>query len=339
MPIDKSFLKPFIVGAIRTVKDLSGVDVQFETMGPSASFTERYRVDIAGVIGITGNRFKGAMTLCFPKEVFLLIMNKMLGENHTELNHELEDGAAELSNIIFGQAKAALNQAGHQIKMAIPSVIRGERLESGCPTSTSGDLVILKTPAGPFIIEFAGALMDEDRAEALALAQTKRGKEIPKLDAQVLLHFVNGIQKTLRVQCNVEPIPGKPYPRKGLEGGFTFQIGGIIGITSASFGGTFSICFEKDVFLQLVYNLTGEQFTEITKDIEDAAAEIVNICFGTAKKLLNADGYVVQSAIPTIVRGINLHSAHPANKPPIVMPFSVFNGFFWVEFAFEHLLE
>jgi chemotaxis protein CheX len=36
------------------------------------------------------------------------------------------DGAAELTNMIFGQAKASLNEKGFGLKIALPSVVLGK---------------------------------------------------------------------------------------------------------------------------------------------------------------------------------------------------------------------
>lgn len=330
--IDTGFLKPFVIGAIRTLKDFCGIDATLQSLGPSAE-SAQHQVDIAGVIGITGKAFRGAMTISFEKRTFLAIMNKMLNENYTELTSELEDGAAELSNVIFGQAKSALNQAGHQIKMAIPSVMKGEQLESGCPTSTKGDLVILTTSDGPIYIEFAG---ESETVQAPTNVGPIRDGSAPKLDAHVLMSFVDGIRKTLQTQCNATATAGSPFFKKP-ESDFSFDVGGIVGFTGAAFGGTLSICFEEKVFLKIVENLTGEKHASVSKDIEDAAAELVSIVFGTSKAILNSEGYALRGAIPTIVRGKKVHSLYPAQRPPIVLPFQLFEGMFWVEFAFENI--
>ncbi len=328
-PMDTGFLKPFVVAAIRTLHEFCGIDATLKAVVATTIDSPRYPVDIAGVIGITGKTFRGAMAISFPKETFLFVMNKMLKENHTELTQDLEDGAAEFSNVIFGQAKAVLNQAGQQIKMAIPSVIKGMELESGCPTSTNGDLVILMTEAGPLYIEFAG----ED-VEHQAHHPAPTGAAVPKLDAHVLMSFVEGIRKTMETQCFVHPAAGTPFFKKP-DSDFRFEVGGLVGVTGAAFSGAFSICFEKSVFLLLVENMTGEKCTEVTREIEDAAAELVNIVFGSAKHVLNAEGYALRTAIPTIIRGKNVQSIYPSQRQPIVVPFSLGGGQFWVEFAFE----
>ena len=109
----------------------------------------------------------------------------------------------------------------------------------------------------------------------------------------------------------------------------------MIGITGAAFGGNFSICFEEAVFMKVLEGMFGEPVTKIEPGMDDAAAEIVNMVFGVAKQVLNEKGYALQMAIPTIISGKGLQSLYPARKPPIVIPFQLYGGHFWVEFAFD----
>jgi chemotaxis protein CheX len=95
-------------------------------------------IDIAGIIGLTSARFQGSIALCFPEPTFLAVLSNMLGETYSQITPDLEDGAGELMNIIFGQAKVELNELGHTIEKAIPTVVRGQSLairhHSHCPT-------------------------------------------------------------------------------------------------------------------------------------------------------------------------------------------------------------
>ncbi len=332
--IDFNFLTPFIEGASKALRDLCNISARIDKVAPAAE-VEDIPIAIAGVIGITGAKYRGAMTIGFPTAVFLHIMSKMLGEDYKEITPELADGAAELSNIVFGQAKMTLNQLGHNIQMALPNVVMGKEVASRPSNNADAARIIFETAAGPFMIEFVGHAVTETKSAAsnAASAPSVLAGEPPKLDGKVLMTFVDGIKKALTVQFGAEPKALAPF-QKSAEKRYQFDIGGMIGVNSNSFGGTFAICFAKQAFIKILESMMGEPVPEITREHEDAATEIVNITFGEAKRVLNEKGYGLEMAIPTIIRGVDVESLYPSRKPPIVLPFEVFGSMIWIEFAF-----
>ena len=114
---------------------------------------DKFLGDISGTIGLVSDAFNGAVVISFPKETFLKIMSKMLGETITSISKEVEDGAAEITNIVFGQAKTVLNQLGYGIQTAIPSVITGA--QHSVQNLTKGPRVIIPfdSEIGNFFIE------------------------------------------------------------------------------------------------------------------------------------------------------------------------------------------
>lgn len=153
--IDVSFVNPFIAGALETFK----IQCNFEATPGAPSLRKKgetgFLPDIIALIGLTSKAFNGTVALCFPASVFLAIMSGMLGEDLKELNQEIEDGAGELLNIIFGQAKIKLNEAGHQVEKAIPSVIRGHQLNLKHLSDNFLLVLPFTSPAGSFEIQIA----------------------------------------------------------------------------------------------------------------------------------------------------------------------------------------
>lgn len=126
--IDVQFLNPFIDSTIETLK------VQCQTeVKPGKTFLKGtgpvITIDIAAIIGLASDAFQGNIAICFPKAVFLSLMGKMLSDTFSMITPDLEDGASELLNIIFGQAKRILNQKGYKIEKAIPTIIRGNDIK------------------------------------------------------------------------------------------------------------------------------------------------------------------------------------------------------------------
>ena len=68
----------------------------------------------------------------------------------------MEDGAGELLNIIFGQAKALLNdKKGFEIQKAIPTVMRGSQLQVTPMGRGTSVILPFETDSGSFHLEIA----------------------------------------------------------------------------------------------------------------------------------------------------------------------------------------
>lgn len=150
--LDVNFVNPFLDATMHVLKTQSSTEAipgQIFKKEPQ----EKFPGDISGVIGLVSDVFTGSVVISFPKETFLGIMSRMLGEEFTEITQDIEDGAGELTNIIFGQAKITLNERGYGINTAIPSVITGKN-HSISQVSKGPRLVIpFETDVGAFFVE------------------------------------------------------------------------------------------------------------------------------------------------------------------------------------------
>jgi CheY-specific phosphatase CheX len=123
--ISTDFIDSFLQSTIKVLKIQADIDVSHG--GFEVTKTQDNGIcDISGVIGIICNNFNGSVIISFPEKTFLNVLSKMLGDEIVELSSENMDGAAELANMIFGQAKLTLNEKGFGLKMALPSVILGK---------------------------------------------------------------------------------------------------------------------------------------------------------------------------------------------------------------------
>lgn len=159
-----------------------------------------------------------------------------------------------------------------------------------------------------------------------------------KLDVQFFKAFVDGTLKTLSVQCSVNAECGKPFI-KNTKPQPEFDLAGVISISCEAFNGTITLCFPEKVFLAVMSSMLGEPYTEITADLENGAAEILNIIFGTAKTVLNQQGYLLEKAIPTVIRGINIRTSSLSSKMIMVLPFATASGEFHIEICSETQLS
>jgi chemotaxis protein CheX len=150
--LNTDFIHPFLNATIHILN----VQVNLPTEPGKAYLkkqNDRLIGDVSGIISVVSDKFNGSVVISFPESTFLKVMSSMLGENFTELSPEIVDGAGEILNMIFGQAKIVLNEKGYGIKAAIPSVVTGKQLSVS--TMTKGPVVVVpfQSGAGDFFVE------------------------------------------------------------------------------------------------------------------------------------------------------------------------------------------
>lgn len=150
------------------------------------------------------------------------------------------------------------------------------------------------------------------------------------LDVNFINPFIAGTLKTLSVQAQIEAVPGKPF-LKGQQPQPDFEIAAMIGITSSSFNGSIALQFTEQVYLGIMSNMLGEKYTEISQELQDGAAELLNMIFGSAKVVLNEKGHNILKAIPTFIRGKSIQSTRLGKVQALVIPFQTQFGEFHIE--------
>lgn len=158
-----------------------------------------------------------------------------------------------------------------------------------------------------------------------------------KFDVKFFNPFILGTIKTLNTQCNLEITTDKPFI-KGTQPQPLYAIAGVIGITSTAFNGTITLCFPENVFLGVMSKMLGEEYKEINKELQDGAGELLNIIFGQAKTTLSDQGYSIQKAIPTVIRGSAITTTLLSKDPTLVLPFKAEFGIFHVEISTDLIM-
>jgi chemotaxis protein CheX len=123
--LDIEFVNPFLEATLRVLEVQANVKAKAGKVCLKKADSD-FHADISGIIGIVSDGFNGSVVISFPEQTFLKIMSSMLGDEFTEINKDILDGAGEITNMIFGQAKISLNEKGYGIKTALPSVVHGK---------------------------------------------------------------------------------------------------------------------------------------------------------------------------------------------------------------------
>lgn len=151
--LDVKFINPFIE-ATKTVLVSFG---NLKDLKPQKPYIlkkgDKLGLEISGVIPLVSPHFKGTLAVGFPTATFTNVASSMLGETHTEITAEIEDAAAELANIIYGQTKTKLNESGYELGLSRPSIIRGHDHSISTPDGLMTMVIPFESSAGPFYIQ------------------------------------------------------------------------------------------------------------------------------------------------------------------------------------------
>lgn len=109
-------------------------------------------VDCLSTIVLNSSMWTGTLSLAFPQQTILKIIENMLGEVYTELNSENADTAGELLNIIYGNARMTINGDGYDFQPALPTTVAGKELGLAKHKMSSAHMVhVYESEAGPFM--------------------------------------------------------------------------------------------------------------------------------------------------------------------------------------------
>lgn len=85
------------------------------------------------------------------------------------------------------------------------------------------------------------------------------------------------------------------------------QVGAMAGILSTYFNGNIVMGFSNDVFRKAMGRFLQMEVTgEISNEIKDGAAELLNVVIGQTKIKLNEKSYNIKQVIPSVITGDNI---------------------------------
>lgn len=149
--LSADFLKILIESTAYVLKVQATVEVQGAQTAIYDASTFKFPIAVAATIGIIGDFVKGGTTLAFPKDTFIAIANKMLGESYQDITSENQDLSGELLNIIFGSIKSKFTDTKKiPIQPAVPIVLRSQDLRFSFDTKEPTHIISFKTSLGSF---------------------------------------------------------------------------------------------------------------------------------------------------------------------------------------------
>ena len=156
------------------------------------------------------------------------------------------------------------------------------------------------------------------------------------MDVRFINPFLEGTISVLKTMAMIEPKAGAPYVKKGNQA--KGDVSGIIGLTGSACG-SLALSFTEKCILKIVSNMLGEDYKEMNGDVNDAVGEITNMISGVARKCLEADGFNIVAAIPTVVSGKNHAILHVLGGPSVIIPFQTSDGDFFVDVCMSDVMQ
>jgi chemotaxis protein CheX len=149
------------------------------------------------------------------------------------------------------------------------------------------------------------------------------------MDVKYITPFISAVKKLFNTMIEVPFELGTPSLKKGSVP--QYEISSIIGL-SGTVTGCVVINLSKDIALQLVSSLIGEEVTELDDDCTDAIGEIANMIAGNAKTSFPSEGTSI--SVPSVVVGKHKVS-YPSGLPIIAIPCRTDKGKMIIEVALK----
>ena len=114
------------------------------------------QADYTGVMGLAGpHSVRGSFAICFERGCIAHVVESLFGEPPAELGGECEDAVGEMTNMVSGAARAALEKKGHHFDMAIPTVVAAPHHEVSLMTQGPTIQIPFETEGGAFFDQCA----------------------------------------------------------------------------------------------------------------------------------------------------------------------------------------
>jgi chemotaxis protein CheX len=132
----------------------------FETMimldisagDPLKEKINNFKCSVSGVIGLAGS-CKGILAIHLPDKVAMAITGSFLGMDVTEVDDDVTDAIGELANMVAGNIKMILDEAGNNVTVSIPSCVHGDEYTMDTVSDSERVVIPFDIESGQFLVE------------------------------------------------------------------------------------------------------------------------------------------------------------------------------------------
>ncbi len=174
-----------------------------------------------------------------------------------------------------------------------------------------------------------------EKVAAKADTAKPKAKEDKALEKLMIKTFQEAAIHTLEIQCSTKFKAGASFV-KTSENRIIHDIAASMGMMSKTVSGSVALGFKEETFLKIMSKMLGEDYTSLSRDVEDGCGELLNIIFGQAKKVLNESGHQFGKTLPSIFIGQSLRVRQLTPNPAFVLPFESSLGQMVIEVGYRH---
>ncbi len=147
--MDIKYINPFIESTLNNLEQMAALKA--EKMDVTVVKEAKTNADISAVIGLSGE-VTGSAVISFPKGIALAVASAMFMEELKEFNADVKDAIGEFANIVVGNARNKLVDAGLDVTISTPTIIVGSNHEISHPQKIPFLVIPFKTSMGTFQI-------------------------------------------------------------------------------------------------------------------------------------------------------------------------------------------
>jgi chemotaxis protein CheX len=123
---DVDIAKHFVNAATAILYTMAGIDIT-----PGKFFVKQDRKalgEITAVMRVSGHK-QGTIAVSFDRKSATALAQGLLGDAVEDIEQDMQDAVGEVTNMISGQARAAMAEAGVALQSSTPTVMVGGDLE------------------------------------------------------------------------------------------------------------------------------------------------------------------------------------------------------------------
>ncbi len=148
--LENSYLPAAVYSVKNVLATLLRWNIESTEEDPDSVFTSGR--DISGIIAFTGV-LNGTIVISFDKEVAFFAVEALLGEKPTEINNDVSDTVAELSNMVAGGVKEYIKI--EEITLGMPATVSGAGHNVLFDSAATIERTLVTTPVGCLTIQIA----------------------------------------------------------------------------------------------------------------------------------------------------------------------------------------
>lgn len=120
--MDTNFITPVLNSVTHVFSLLVNTEVEIGQLQIKDKDELRVNHSISGHMNLNSNNASASITIAFPEDVILNIANHIMPETAPELNDVVIDLVGEITNMVSGGVKGALESAGYLFELSLPTI-------------------------------------------------------------------------------------------------------------------------------------------------------------------------------------------------------------------------